>query len=60
MATSVMDLLATANAAVPRVGREDAEALMRSGALVVDVRDAPELQAAGKVRGAKRERPVPI
>ena len=53
MSTTVKDMLAAANATVPRVSREDADALMRGGALVVDVRDAPELQAVGKVKGAK-------
>lgn len=53
MPTSVKELLAAANAAVPRIGREEAVALMQGGdVLVVDVRDAPELQAAGKVAGA--------
>ena len=54
MPTSVKELLAAANAAVPRIGREEAAALIAGGnALVVDVRDAPELQAGGKVAGAK-------
>ena len=54
MPTSVKEVLAAANAAVPRIGREEAAALMADGkALVVDVRDAPELQAGGKVAGAK-------
>ena len=54
MATSVKDMLAAANAAVPRIGRDEAEALIAAGnALVVDVRDASELQASGKVAGAK-------
>ena len=53
MSTSVKDMLAAANAAVPRIGREEAAALIAGGkALVVDVRDAPELQAGGKVAGA--------
>ena len=53
MPTSVKELLAAANAAVPRIGREEAAALIAGGkALVVDVRDAPELQAGGKVAGA--------
>ena len=53
MPTSVKEMLAAANAAVPRIGREEAAALMADGkALVVDVRDAPELQAGGKVAGA--------
>ncbi|WP_225767961.1 rhodanese-like domain-containing protein [Inquilinus sp. Marseille-Q2685] len=52
MTTSVKELLAAANAAVPRVTREEAAALMQGGALVVDVRDAAELKAGGKVAGA--------
>jgi rhodanese-related sulfurtransferase len=53
MATSVKEMLAAANAAVPRIGREEAEALIAAGdVLVVDVRDAPELLASGKVPGA--------
>jgi rhodanese-related sulfurtransferase len=53
MATSVKDMLAAANAAVPHVAREEATALLDGGALLVDVRDAPELQAGGKIKGAK-------
>lgn len=53
MPTSVKEMVAAANAAVPRIGREEAAALMaKGGALVVDVRDAPELQASGKIAGA--------
>ncbi|MGF6226308.1 rhodanese-related sulfurtransferase [Inquilinus ginsengisoli] len=51
MPTSVKELLAAANAAVPRVTRDEAAALIQGGALVVDVRDAPELKA-GKIAGA--------
>ncbi len=54
MPTSVKEMLAAANAAVPRIGREEAAALIASGdVLVIDVRDGPELQASGKVAGAK-------
>jgi rhodanese-related sulfurtransferase len=54
MPTSVKEMLAAANAAVPRIAREEAAALIASGdVLVVDVRDAPELQASGKIKGAK-------
>lgn len=53
MPTSVKEMLAAANAAVPRIGREEAAALIAAeDVLVVDVRDAPELQADGKVAGA--------
>ena len=54
MPTSVKDMLAAANAAVPRIGRKEAAALIEGGnVLVVDVRDAPEVQASGRVAGAK-------
>jgi rhodanese-related sulfurtransferase len=54
MPTSVKDMLAAANAAVPKIAPKDAAALIESGkALVVDVRDGVEVQASGKVKGAK-------
>src|SRR4051812_38474160 len=54
MTGSVKDMLAAANAAVPKIGPQDAAAMMKNGnVLVVDVRDGTELQAAGKVAGAK-------
>jgi len=54
MTSSVKDLLAAANASVPKISPKDAAALIAGGkALVVDVRDTPELQAGGKVAGAK-------
>jgi rhodanese-related sulfurtransferase len=50
---SVKDMLAAANAAVPKVSVEEAAALVgRDNVLVVDVRDLPELQDTGKIRGA--------
>ncbi|MPZ12282.1 MAG: rhodanese-like domain-containing protein [Kiloniellaceae bacterium] len=53
MATSVKQLLALANEAVPRITPEEARKLMAgSDALLVDVRDAPELAKTGKLRGA--------
>ena len=52
MATSVKELLAAANAAVPKITPDEARALMAQGALVVDVRDAPEIEKTGKVAGA--------
>jgi rhodanese-related sulfurtransferase len=46
-------MVAAANAAVPKVSFEEAAALVgRDDVLVVDVRDMPELQSTGKVRGA--------
>ena len=52
MTTTLKDMMAAANAAVPKVAPEEARALMAQGALVVDVRDAPEVEKTGKVAGA--------
>lgn len=52
MGKTVKDMMAEANAAVEKIGMDRAKDLMAEGALVVDVRDAPELEANGKVAGA--------
>ena len=53
MPTSIKSLLAAANAAVERITPERARELMAEpDTLVVDVRDAPEVQQSGKVAGA--------
>ena len=52
MATSVKQMMEEANAAVPRISPADAKAAIAKGALVVDVRDAPEVEKSGKVAGA--------
>lgn len=53
MPTTLKDMLAAANAEVPRLPPEEAKALIARGdTLVVDVRDAAELQSGGKIRGA--------
>jgi rhodanese-related sulfurtransferase len=53
MGTSVKQMMEAANAAVPRITRAQAEAMIaENNALVVDVRDAPEVQQSGKVAGA--------
>ncbi|HZH52733.1 MAG TPA: rhodanese-like domain-containing protein [Microvirga sp.] len=53
MATSVKDLLAEANAAVPKLSPAEAAERIRSGdVLVVDVRDPTEVQQTGRIRGA--------
>jgi rhodanese-related sulfurtransferase len=53
MATTVKDMLEAANAAVPRITPAQARDMMAKGdTLVVDVRDAPEVQQSGKVAGA--------
>ena len=52
MPTSVKQMIETANAAVPRVTPAEARELISQGALVVDVRDAPEVEKSGKIMGA--------
>ncbi|MBK5959773.1 rhodanese [Rhodoplanes elegans] len=53
MAGSVKEMLAAANAVVPKITPDEAKRMMaEGGVLVVDVRDAPELAASGKVPGA--------
>lgn len=53
MPTSLKEMLAAANAEVPRVPPAEARALIgRGNVLLVDVRDPAELQAGGKLKGA--------
>jgi rhodanese-related sulfurtransferase len=53
MPTNLKEMIAAANAAVPRVTPEQAKKMIANeNALVVDVRDGPEVQASGKVKGA--------
>jgi rhodanese-related sulfurtransferase len=53
MPSSVKQMLAEANAAVPRVPPTEARALMgRGNVLIVDVRDLSEVHASGKIKGA--------
>jgi len=52
MPKSVKDLVAEANAVVPRITPEEARQKIAEGALVVDVRDNPEVEKTGKVAGA--------
>jgi rhodanese-related sulfurtransferase len=53
MPTSVKEMLAAANAQVPRLPPDKLRELMSaSDVLIVDVRDAPEVQQSGKLKGA--------
>jgi len=53
MATTVKDLLQAANAAVPRISPAEAKEMLAKGnAMMVDVRDAPEIEQSGKAAGA--------
>ena len=53
MTTSLKQMMEAANAAVPRITPAQAREMIAKGnALVVDVRDAPEIEKSGKVAGA--------
>ena len=53
MATSVKQMLEAANAVVPKITPDQAAEMIKNGnTLVLDVRDAPEVAASGKVAGA--------
>ena len=53
MSTSLKEMMDAANAAVPRISADKARELIGSGAaLVVDVRDAHEVEKTGKIAGA--------
>jgi rhodanese-related sulfurtransferase len=53
MAKSAKDLVGAANAVVPKITPAQAqEMIANDNTLVVDVRDAPEVQQSGKVAGA--------
>ncbi len=54
MPTTVKEMLAAARAAVPMITPQETAALVAEGkAVVVDVRDGTEVQASGKVKGAR-------
>ena len=48
---SILEQVAAAKAVVPAISPQEAAQLQAKGALIVDVRDAPELLASGKVEG---------
>jgi rhodanese-related sulfurtransferase len=53
MAVNVKQMMEAANAAVPRITPEQAREMMaRGNTLVLDVRDAPEVEKTGKIAGA--------
>jgi rhodanese-related sulfurtransferase len=53
MPTTLKQMMEAANAVVPRITPAEARQLIAKGdALVVDVRDAPEVEKTGKVAGA--------
>ena len=51
---SVQEWLATANAIVPRLAPHELKDIAsRQDVVLIDVRDAPEVQRSGKLRGAR-------
>jgi rhodanese-related sulfurtransferase len=53
MPTNVKQMMETANAVVPKITAAEAREMIAKGnTLVVDVRDAPELEKSGKIAGA--------
>jgi predicted sulfurtransferase len=51
--TNLKELMNAANAAVPRITPAQAQEMIAQGnTLVVDVREAPEVEKSGKVAGA--------
>jgi rhodanese-related sulfurtransferase len=53
MTTSVKQMMEAANAAVPKITPAQARDMISKGnTLVVDVRDAPEVEKSGKIAGA--------
>ena len=52
MALTVKDMMAAANAVVPKITVAEAQSLLAQGGLLVDVRDQPEVEKSGKAAGA--------
>ncbi|MCC5974072.1 MAG: rhodanese-like domain-containing protein [Rubellimicrobium sp.] len=52
MPKTLKDMLDAANAAVERIDAARARALVAEGALLLDIRDAPELEASGRAEGS--------
>jgi rhodanese-related sulfurtransferase len=52
MPSSIREMLAEANAAVPRLNPAEVREIGKGNVLLVDVRDATELAPGGKLKGA--------
>ncbi len=52
MPLTLKEMLDAANAAVERIDGDKAQELVAQGALLLDIRDAPELEKAGRAIGA--------
>ena len=52
MALTVKDMMQAANAVIERIDAAKAKQLMEEGALLLDIRDAPELERTGRAAGS--------
>ncbi|WP_171093956.1 MULTISPECIES: rhodanese-like domain-containing protein [unclassified Ruegeria] len=52
MPVTVKDMMAAANAVVARIDTAQAKTILEQGGLLLDIRDASELQATGRAAGA--------
>ncbi len=52
MPLTVKDMMQAANAVVERIDAQKAQDLLGQGALLLDIRDAPELERAGRAVGS--------
>lgn len=52
MPLTLKDMMEAANAAVERIDAARAQKLVEAGALLLDIRDAPELEKAGRAAGS--------
>jgi len=52
MLLTAASMLEAAHAVVPKISTADAQAKMAEGALLLDIRDAPELQMNGRAAGS--------
>ncbi len=52
MPVTLQQMMEAANAAVDRIPIDQAQKLLQEGALLLDIRDAPELSANGRVLGS--------
>lgn len=52
MPLTVKDMMAAAHAAVAKIDHDEAQGLINKGALLLDVRDGPEIEKTGLAKGA--------
>lgn len=52
MAVTLKDMMAAANAVVPKITAAEAQEKVAAGALLLDIRDAPEINKTGRAMGS--------